>query len=297
MLKSAARYATKLRNLRNHNSGRKVIVSIMRLLCVYLIITSCAIVPATCGPVGGGIQNDIFAAIRSGSPALALAIAQASPTILDASAPTGDHRLRRARPVRYAILCGEDKLAIALMRIEGHPDIEFYLHDAIFHDRYAVVMHLLDTGAPMELGDRTEFLARNLLSVHALGNPKSLRVAKLLVKRGAGISTPEHNGATPVVYACLSNNHDLARFLIERGARPARDPEMQRANDLVLAVVSSPGEGDVEMLKYLREKGLFPNGSEKYWEKMQRIAARHPDTGVSKYLRQVHKEHTKRDSE
>jgi len=97
-------------------------------------------------------------------------------------------------------------------QLETHPE---YLHSpkALFaaarRDRDDVVAFLLDLGVPLESEDETHQRA-----LHVAASHNAMRVAKLLVDRGAEIDPREANwNATPIGFAAYGERFELVDFL------------------------------------------------------------------------------------
>ncbi len=83
---------------------------------------------------------------------------------------------------------------------------------AVYRDRIEAVEFLLASGANVD-ADSPEGSA--LLGACYKGH---LRLAQLLIGRGAALNRPNTHGTTALMYAAMSGNAELVKFLLNRGA-------------------------------------------------------------------------------
>lgn len=84
-----------------------------------------------------------------------------------------------------------------------------------WHGRPEAVMTLLANGADPRVAD-----ADGNTPLHHAARSSDPGVAALLRDAGAEIDPPNREGLTPLALACTAGNWRLARFLLERGAKP-----------------------------------------------------------------------------
>ena len=99
-----------------------------------------------------------------------------------------------------------------------------------WHGRPEAVMTLLANGADPRVTD-----AEGNTPLHHAARSTDPGVAALLLDAAAALDPPNHDGFTPLAIACASGNWRLARFLLERGARP----EPADAQPALLAAAAS----------------------------------------------------------
>jgi ankyrin repeat protein len=80
--------------------------------------------------------------------------------------------------------------------------------------------------------------------------------AKLLVDAGGDVNAPDDHGSTPLHSAVNDRNPAMARFLLERGAKPnVHNSQPQRETPLHIA----SGHGDAKVVELLFAHGADPN--------------------------------------
>jgi hypothetical protein len=84
-----------------------------------------------------------------------------------------------------------------------------------WHGRPEAVMTLLANGADPRIAD-----SEGNTPLHHAARSSDPGVAALLRDAGAGIDPLNHDHASPLALACTAGNWRLARFLLERGAKP-----------------------------------------------------------------------------
>src|SRR5690606_8452164 len=87
-----------------------------------------------------------------------------------------------------------------------------------WHGRPEAVMTLLANGADPRAADRD-----GNTPLHHAARSSDPGVAALLLDASAALDTRNHDGLTPLGVACAAGNWRLARFLLERGARPGAE--------------------------------------------------------------------------
>ncbi len=193
-------------------------------------------------------DDQLYAATRAGRIDAALAALQAG---ADPSAePPDDDRDQRTLPMLAALL-GDLRLLRELIARgvdlnAGHAGLTPLLaatRDS-WHGRPEAVMTLLANGADARRAD-----ADGNTPLHHAARSTDAAVAALLLDAGALVETLNHEGVSPLGIACAAGNWRLARFLIERGAKP-EPKEGQPA--LLAAVVGDDDVAGVQLL--LRHK-------------------------------------------
>ncbi len=161
----------------------------------------------------------LYAAARSGRVERALALLEAG---VDArAAPTPDDRDQRSLPVLAAVL-PDLRLLRALI---GHGIDLNAAHAGMtpllaatrdsWHGRPEAVMTLLANGADPRAAD-----ADGNTPLHHAARSSDPGVAALLRDAAAELDVLNADGVTPLGIACAAGNWRLARFLLERGAKP-----------------------------------------------------------------------------
>ncbi|BCT92302.1 hypothetical protein LYSHEL_13260 [Lysobacter helvus] len=163
----------------------------------------------------------LYAAARGGRVDRALAL-------LDAGAnghalPPDDERDQRTLPMLAAIL---PDLRLLRMLIQLGVDVNA-AHAGMapllaatrdsWHGRPEAVMTLLANGADPRVAD-----ADGNTPLHHAARSSDPGVAALLRDAAAEVDAINHDGLTPLGIACAAGNWRLARFLLERGAKPER---------------------------------------------------------------------------
>lgn len=161
----------------------------------------------------------LYAAARSGrvERALELLAAGADPHAL----PAADDRDQRSLPVLAAVL-PDLRLLRALIAsgadlnaaTAGMTPLLAATRDS-WHGRPEAVMTLLANGADPRTADRD-----GNTPLHHAARSSDPGVAALLRDAAAELDVRNHDGVTPLGIACASGNWRLARFLLERGAKP-----------------------------------------------------------------------------
>ncbi|CAF5080238.1 unnamed protein product, partial [Rotaria magnacalcarata] len=136
------------------------------------------------------------------------------------------------------------------------------LYTATEEGHLEIVVLLIDHGADVNLSPNGQ-VARNL----HIENQTPLLIAcvikheqiiRYLVKSGANVNLTCESGSSPFLAICQHNNVELARFLIENGARydgEAKSFYDGKINGLIVAAES----GSFETLRLLVEAGLDVN--------------------------------------
>ena len=193
-------------------------------------------------------DEQLYAATRAGRIDAALAALQAG---ADPSAgPAPGDRDQRTLPMLAALL-GDLRLLRELIargvdlnaEHAGLTPLLAATRDS-WHGRPEAVMTLLANGADARRAD-----ADGNTPLHHAARSTDAAVAALLLDAGALVETLNHDGFSPLGIACAAGNWRLARFLIERGAKP-EPKEGQPA--LLAAVVGDDDVAGVQLL--LRHK-------------------------------------------
>src|SRR5690606_39717227 len=87
-----------------------------------------------------------------------------------------------------------------------------------WHGRPEAVMTLLANGADPRAADRD-----GTTPLHHAARSSDPGVAALLLDASAALDTRNADGLTPLGVACAAGNWRLARFLLERGAKPGAE--------------------------------------------------------------------------
>ncbi len=168
---------------------------------------------------GGDPVAALYAAARGGRVDRALALLEAGcdPRAL----PPADARDQRSLPVLAAVL---PDLRLLRTLIAGGVELNA-AHAGVtpllaatrdsWHGRPEAVMTLLANGADPRAVDRD-----GNTPLHHAARSSDPGVAALLGDAAADVDVPNNDGVTPLGIACACGNWRLARFLLERGARP-----------------------------------------------------------------------------
>lgn len=196
-----------------------------------------------------GLSRQLYAAARLGrvDRALALLAAGADPQVQ----PEPDARDRRSLPVLAAVL---PDLRLLRALIERGVDVNA-MQDGMtpllaatrdsWHGRPEAVMTLLANGADPRIAD-----ADGNTPLHHAARSSDPGVAALLRDAAAAIDAPNAAGLSPLGSACACGNWRLARFLLERGARP----EPAGGQPALLAAAGSEEDDPAGVLLLLRHK-------------------------------------------
>jgi hypothetical protein len=203
----------------------------------------------TAPPDTAALTRELYAAARNGrvERALALLEAGADPHAL----PEADARDRRSLPMLAAVL-PDLRLLRALIergvdvnaRQAGMTPLLAATRDS-WHGRPDAVMMLLANGADPRQTD-----AEGNTPLHHAARSVDPGVTALLHDAGADLDACNHEGISPLGSACLIGNWRLARFLLERGARP--DPPGGQPALLCAAACEDDDPAGVQLL--LRHK-------------------------------------------
>ena len=164
----------------------------------------------------------LYAAARSGRVERALALLEAGADPL--ALPAADDRDQRSLPVLAAVL---PDLRLLRALIAGGADLNAATAGMTpllaatrdsWHGRPDAVMTLLANGADPRTADRD-----GNTPLHHAARSSDPGVAALLRDAAAELDVRNHDGVTPLGIACASGNWRLARFLLERGAKPEPD--------------------------------------------------------------------------
>ena len=195
------------------------------------------------------LTRDLYAAARSGRVERALQLLDAGADAR-AAAPHGE-RDRRGLTVLAAVL---PDLRLLRALIERGVDLNAAqawtapllaaTRDS-WHGRPEAVMTLLANGADPRIGD-----AEGNTPLHHAARSSDPGVAALLRDAGAEMDALNGEGVSPLGTACIAGNWRLARFLLERGAKP--QPEGGQPVLLAAAATEEDDAAGVQLL--LRHK-------------------------------------------
>ena len=193
----------------------------------------------------GDLDGALYAAARNGRLDQALQLLDAG---ADAHAlPPVDARDQRTLPMLAAVLPDLRLLRALIGRgvdlnaaYMGMTPLIAATRDS-WHGRPEAVMTLLANGADPRATD-----ADGNTPLHHAARSSDPGVAALLRDAAAELDVRNHDGITPLGVACASGNWRLARFLLERGAKP----ELADASPALLAAAASE-EDDVAGVQLL----------------------------------------------
>jgi ankyrin repeat protein len=196
-----------------------------------------------------GLTRELYAAARAGRVERALHLLEAGADAR-ADAPPGE-RDRRGLPVLAAVL---PDLRLLRALIERGVDLNAAhawttpllaaTRDS-WHGRPEAVMTLLANGADPRATD-----AEGNTPLHHSARSSDPGVAALLRDAGAELDALNGEGVSPLGTACIAGNWRLARFLLERGAKP--EPEGGQPVLLAAAGTEEDDAAGVQLL--LRHK-------------------------------------------
>ena len=167
----------------------------------------------------GDLDRALYAAARAGRVDQALALVEAGADVR--ALPLDEDRDQRGLPVLAAVLPDLRLLRLLIARgvdlNAAHAGLTPLLaatRDS-WHGRPEAVMTLLANGADPRSADRD-----GNTPLHHAARSSDPGVAALLRDAGCALDVANHEGLTPLGVACAAGNWRLARFLLERGARP-----------------------------------------------------------------------------
>ena len=206
-------------------------------------------VPSNRCAMEDNLESALYAAARSGrvDRALTLLESGANPHAL----PVADERDQRTLPMLAAIL---PDLRLLRTLIQHGVDVNA-AHGGMapllaatrdsWHGRPEAVMTLLANGADPRVADTD-----GNTPLHHAARSSDPGVAALLRDAAADIDAINRDGITPLGIACASGNWRLARFLLERGAKP----EPQGASPVLLAAAGTEEDDVAGVQLLLRHK-------------------------------------------
>lgn len=196
-----------------------------------------------------GLNRQLYAAARNGRVERALALLGAGADPM--AAPEGDARDRRSLPVLAAVLPDLRLLRALIERgvdvnraQDGMTPLLAATRDS-WHGRPEAVMTLLANGADPRSAD-----ADGNTPLHHAARSSDPGVAALLRDAGADLDALNGNGQSPLGSACACGNWRLARFLLERGAKP----EPAGGQPALLAAAGSEEDDPAGVQLLLRHK-------------------------------------------
>ncbi|MCA0197133.1 MAG: ankyrin repeat domain-containing protein [Proteobacteria bacterium] len=206
-------------------------------------------------PETGELVAGLYAAARSGRVDRALQLLEAGADA-HAPAPAGE-RDRRSLAALAAVL---PDLRLLRALIERGVDLDAgeagmtpllaATRDS-WHGRPESVMTLLANGADPRAAD-----AEGNTPLHHAARSTDPGVAALLRDAAAEIDALNHDGFSPLGVACASGNWRLARFLLERGARP--EPEGGQPALLAAAATEEDDIAGVQLLLKFKARVATP---------------------------------------
>lgn len=168
------------------------------------------------------LTRELYAAARAGRVERALQLLDAGADAR-AEAPRGD-RDRRGLPVLAAVLPDLRLLRALIARGVDLNAAHAWMTPLLaatrdsWHGRPEAVMTLLTNGADPRITD-----AEGNTPLHHAARSSDPGVVALLRDAGAEMDALNADGVSPLGIACMAGNWRLARFLLERGAKPEPD--------------------------------------------------------------------------
>ncbi len=173
-------------------------------------------------PVDAAPEIALYAAARGGRVERALALIEAGADVR--ALPAADDRDQRSLPVLAAVLPDLRLLRELIARgvdvnaaHAGMTPLLAATRDS-WHGRPDAVMTLLANGADPRITDH-----EGNTPLHLAARSSDPGVAALLRDAAADLEPRNRDGLTPLGVACAAGNWRLAKFLLERGARPDAD--------------------------------------------------------------------------
>ncbi|TWT22585.1 hypothetical protein FQY83_06110 [Luteimonas marina] len=170
----------------------------------------------------GDLDRALYAAARAGRVDQALALVEAGADVH--ALPLDEDRDQRGLPVLAAVLPDLRLLRALIARGVGVNTAHAGLTPLLaatrdsWHGRPEAVMTLLANGADPRVAD-----ADGNTPLHHAARSSDPGVAALLRDASAELDVQNREGLTPLGVACAAGNWRLARFLLERGAKPGVD--------------------------------------------------------------------------
>jgi len=168
-------------------------------------------------------------------------------------------------PLMGAALKGHSDVAKILLKNGANANVknhnsEAAIHFAVRENHQDIVENLIDAGADMNLADWQKFTALHLTAKHNLP-----AMARMLIEKGADLNPQSkdkgYNGYgmwTPLAIACLRENEDVAKVLLDGGA----DPNIGSV-DGTLPLHYAAEKGKTELVRALISNGAEVNAQTK----------------------------------
>jgi ankyrin repeat protein len=189
---------------------------------------------------------------------------------LNAKNPWGETVLHSVSRGRQGSQCG---VRVAKLLLERGVDVnarrkdhQMPLHVASYYGNLEIVRLLLEHGADIEAawGDKGEKPLHQVTYGKYRSQEDGVRVAQLLLDRGADVNTRRKDHWTPLHHASHFGNVEIARLLLDHGADPeaAGDMEQTPLHHVSYAKYRSQEDG-IRVAKLLLDRGADVNTQRK----------------------------------